>query len=121
MKKLILCLMLLVDPLISMAQDENIKNGFLIPLQCDVVNGSLKNSPIKRTPQLIPTIIKYDNVLCFDQYYVGAEYELYRDGELVSSGEISDDWLLDISNFALGQYCIYVNVSQYIYSGEFEI
>ena len=76
--------MLLVDPLISMAQDENIKNGFLIPLQCDVVNGSLKNSPIKRTPQLIPTIIKYDNVLCFDQYYVGAEYELYRDGELVS-------------------------------------
>lgn len=28
MKKLILCLMLLVDPLISMAQDENIKNGF---------------------------------------------------------------------------------------------
>ena len=50
--------MLLVDPLISMAQDENIKNGFLIPLQCDVVNGSLKNSPIKRTPQLIPTITK---------------------------------------------------------------
>ena len=58
MKKLILCLMLLVDPLISMAQDENIKNGFLIPLQCDVVNGSLKNGPIKRTPQLIPTIMK---------------------------------------------------------------
>ena len=113
--------MLLVDPLISMAQDENIKNGFFFLFQCDVVNGSLKNSPIKRTPQLIPTIIKYDNVLCFDQYYVGAEYELYRDGELVSSGEISDDCLLDISNFALGQYCIYVNVSQYIYSGEFEI
>ena len=50
--------MLLVVPLISMAQDENIKNGFLIPLQCDVVNGSLKNGPIKRTPQLIPTITK---------------------------------------------------------------
>lgn len=73
MKNFLISLMLFVVPLVSMAQNENVNNGVLIPLQCDIVNGSIKNRPIKRTPPLFPPIIIYGNVLWFDQYYVGAE------------------------------------------------
>ena len=49
MKNFLISLMLFVVPLVSMAQNENVNNGVLIPLQCDIVNGSIKNRPIKRT------------------------------------------------------------------------
>ena len=42
MKNFLISLMLFVVPLVSMAQNENVNNGVLIPLQCDIVNGSIK-------------------------------------------------------------------------------
>lgn len=121
MKNFLISLMLFVVPLVSMAQNENVNNGVLIPLQCDIVNGSIKNRPIKRTPPLFPPIIIYGNVLWFDQYYVGAEYELYCDGELISSGEVLKDEPLDCSCYPIGHYYVRILINQYLLCGEFDV
>ena len=56
-----------------------------------------------------------------DQYYVGAEYELYCDGELISSGEVLKDESLDCSCYPIGHYYVRILINQYLLCGEFDV
>ena len=63
MKNFLISLMLFVVPSVSMAGNEDVNNGVLIPFFFFFVNGSIKNRPIKLTPPLFPLLLFM--VMCY--------------------------------------------------------